>query len=170
MIAMAPPRPSQHGPSPRSEALPSQVLAPAGPLPPSWPHDSRLPLRPGAAAASQARDHLRMVVSVWGVGVDVDVLVLLASELVTNAVTHAQDGSGAAGGRISLCVRARAGELRVEVHDGSPVMPLPVPPDADDEAETGRGLMLVDALAAEWGFYRTPGGKAAYFTLPFLTG
>lgn len=170
MIAMAPPRPGQHGPSPRGTALPQQAQAPAEFVQPPWPQDSRLPLGPGVAAASQARDYLRMVVSVWGVGVDVDVLVLLASELVANAVTHAGNGSGAAGGPVAVCVRAAAGELRVEVHDGSPAMPLPVPPDVDEESETGRGLMLVDALAAEWGSYRTPGGKVVYFTLPFMTG
>jgi hypothetical protein len=36
---------------------------------------------------------------------------------------------------------------------------------ADDEA--GRGLMLVTTLSEEWGFYRTPAGKAVYFTLAF---
>ena len=39
--------------------------------------------------------------------------------------------------------------------------------DAPADAETGRGLMLVATLAAEWGFYRTPAGKAVYFTLAF---
>jgi hypothetical protein len=38
---------------------------------------------------------------------------------------------------------------------------------APGDAETGRGLMLVATLAAEWGFYRTPAGKAVYFTLLF---
>jgi hypothetical protein len=37
---------------------------------------------------------------------------------------------------------------------------------AEADAETGRGLLLVTSLSAEWGFYRTPGGKAVYFTLP----
>jgi len=36
---------------------------------------------------------------------------------------------------------------------------------ADDEA--GRGLMLVSDLSTEWGSYRTPLGKAVYFTLAF---
>ena len=36
---------------------------------------------------------------------------------------------------------------------------------ADADAETGRGLLLVTSLSADWGFYRTPGGKAVYFTL-----
>ncbi len=33
------------------------------------------------------------------------------------------------------------------------------------EAETGRGLLLVTSLSAEWGFYHTAAGKAVYFTL-----
>jgi anti-sigma regulatory factor (Ser/Thr protein kinase) len=102
--------------------------------------------------------------------VDVDVAILLTSELVANAVTHADDGDGEAAGPIWMRLRCAAGELRVEVHDGSPVLPEPVPSQADDDAETGRGLMLVDALAAEWGYYRTSDGKVVYFTLPFRTG
>jgi len=46
-------------------------------------------------------------------------------------------------------------------------MPVQVPLKADDDSETGRGLMLVDTLATEWGFYRTARGKVVYFTLPF---
>jgi len=33
-----------------------------------------------------------------------------------------------------------------------------------------RGLLLVETLSDEWGFYRTPAGKAVYFTLAFETG
>jgi hypothetical protein len=54
----------------------------------------------------------------------------------------------------------------VDVHDGSGDLPLLESPLA--EAETGRGLLLVTSLSAEWGFYRTPKGKAVYFTLEFL--
>jgi hypothetical protein len=42
---------------------------------------------------------------------------------------------------------------------------MPVLVDSPADAETGRGLMLVATLSAEWGFYRTPAGKAVYFTL-----
>jgi len=35
------------------------------------------------------------------------------------------------------------------------------------DAESGRGLLLVETLSDEWGFYRTPAGKAVYFTLVF---
>jgi hypothetical protein len=39
--------------------------------------------------------------------------------------------------------------------------------DAPADAEAGRGLMLVATLSATWGIYRTPAGKAVYFTLAF---
>jgi anti-sigma regulatory factor (Ser/Thr protein kinase) len=163
MIAMAPPRPSsQHGPSRPVTVIPQLEPDPAQPAPPPA---CRFALNAGAQAAAEARGQLRRLVSVWEMRVDVDVLVLLASELITNAVTHTETGTAGAGA-ISVCVRCLRGELRVEVHDGSHDMPVPVPLDVDDDAETGRGLMLVDALAAEWGFYRTPRGKAVYFTLP----
>ena len=58
--------------------------------------------------------------------------------------------------------------LRVDVHDGSgdlPVLDTGLIDESLAEAETGRGLLLVTSLSAEWGFYRTPAGKAVYFTL-----
>ncbi|HUN31618.1 MAG TPA: ATP-binding protein [Trebonia sp.] len=163
MIAMAPPRPSsQHGPSRPTTFIPQQ--AEPDPAPPAPLPACRFSLSARTQAAAEARGQLHTLVCLWGIQVDIDVLVLLASELITNAVTHAENGAGA--GVISVCVRCLRGEVRVEVHDGSHDMPVAGPLNVDDEAETGRGLMLVDTLAAEWGFYRTPGGKAVYFTLP----
>lgn len=183
MIPMAPPRPSRH-----SAAIPQQAQPAFGQASLRPALDCRVSLASDVEAASEARARLRAVIGAWGLRMDEDVAVLLASELVTNAVTHgdhgtdgARDGDGVKGVNgvkdlsgtadvIAMCVRCQDGELRVEVHDRSPVMPLPVPPSADDDSETGRGLMLVDTLAAEWGFYRTPEGKAVYFTLPLETG
>jgi len=65
-----------------------------------------------------------------------------------------------------MAIRCARGRLRVDVHDASAVLPE-LELDAPLDAETGRGLMLVDTLADEWGFYRTPGGKAVYFSLTF---
>jgi anti-sigma regulatory factor (Ser/Thr protein kinase) len=168
---MAPPRPSRPRPSPLTSALPS--AAPPATVP---ARDARVPLIPGPDAASAARAHLRAAISSWRLPVDVDVAVLLVSELVTNAVTHGDDGAdtrggtGARGGTgggmaVTMLVRCSGGELRVEVHDRSRDMPVPVSLQVPDDSETGRGLMLVDTLAADWGYYRTPGGKAVYFTL-----
>jgi anti-sigma regulatory factor (Ser/Thr protein kinase) len=117
----------------------------------------RVPVATGLAAVSEARAEVRATVSAWRVPVDPDVVALLASELVTNAIRH--EASPA----VTVIIECSAGQLRVEVHDSSRAMPAPANAPAD--AETGRGLIIVAALADEWGFYRTPGGKAVYFTL-----
>jgi anti-sigma regulatory factor (Ser/Thr protein kinase) len=181
MIAMAPPRPTRPAASPQQaqseQPRPTAVSAAADPV--EQLRHSRFRLTPGLVAAAEAREHVRDVIRAWQVPVDTDVAVLLASELVTNAITHGQPVNGSrelAGGEpagaglvnsepIMLSIRCSRGELRVEVHDRSCDMPAPTPQDAPAESETGRGLMLVAALAAKWGSYRTPAGKAVYFTL-----
>jgi len=64
-----------------------------------------------------------------------------------------------------LAIASSRGWLRVDVHDTSRSLPAVAEVPAD--AETGRGLLLVETLSDEWGFYRTPAGKAVYFTLAF---
>ena len=70
--------------------------------------------------------------------------------------------------KITLAVTCSFGQLRVDVHDTSRTFPVLV--DAAADAEAGRGLMLVASLSATWGIYRTPAGKAVYFTLAFDPG
>ena len=122
----------------------------------------RIRLTTGPAAAAEARGHVRSAICAWDVPVDLDVAVLLTSELVTNAIRHET------GRTVMLTITASGEELRVDVHDTSPFMPVLV--DAAADAEAGRGLMLVATLSAEWGFYRTPAGKAVYFALAFEPG
>jgi anti-sigma regulatory factor (Ser/Thr protein kinase) len=119
----------------------------------------RVRLTAGPAAAAEARGQVRAAICAWEVPVDLDVAVLLTSELVTNAIRHE------AGRTISLGISCAGSRLRVDVYDTSPFLPVLV--DAAADAEAGRGLMLVATLSAEWGFYRTPAGKAVYFTLAF---
>ena len=76
---------------------------------------------------------------------------------MTNAITHQP------GRTITVVIVCSPGRLRVDVHDTSRALPVLAPAPVD--AETGRGLMLVDTLSDEWGSYRTPAGKAVYFTL-----
>jgi anti-sigma regulatory factor (Ser/Thr protein kinase) len=121
----------------------------------------RVPLRADVTAAAAARVAVADAVRAWGVPVDPDAAVLLTSELVTNAVTHA---APAAGPFVLLIIAREAAGLRVDVHDGSADLPV-LEGAAPAEAETGRGLVLVTSLAAEWGFYRTRAGKAVYFIL-----
>ena len=89
----------------------------------------------------------------------VQTFAMVVHELVTNAILHD------AGQNITLAVRCSLGHLRVDVYDTSCSMPVVI--DAPTDAEAGRGLMLVATLSDEWGFFRTPAGKAVYFTLAF---
>jgi anti-sigma regulatory factor (Ser/Thr protein kinase) len=144
MTPMAPPRPNR----------------PASPPLPASQHQCRVPLLADVAAAAAARAVVQDCIRAWRTPVDPDVAVLLTSELVTNAVTH---GTTTTGTFVILTVGCDAAALRVDVHDGS--SDLPLLDTAPAEAETGRGLLLVTSLSAEWGFYRTSAGKAVYFTL-----
>ena len=114
-------------------------------------------LATGPAAAAEARRRVRAAIRSWQIPVEQDVALLLTSELVTNAVRHEP------GQAVMLVISCSRGRLRVDVHDTS--RSLPAVADVPADAETGRGLLLVETLSDEWGFYRTPAGKAVYFTL-----
>jgi anti-sigma regulatory factor (Ser/Thr protein kinase) len=116
----------------------------------------RLRLSTGAAAAAEARRQLRAALRGWDVHVDHDVAVLLTSDLVTNAVRHE------AGETVTLVITCSVSQLRVEVH-GTSCPPGQTGPPTD--AEIWPGLILVATLSDEWGFYRTPAGKAVFFML-----
>jgi anti-sigma regulatory factor (Ser/Thr protein kinase) len=118
-----------------------------------------VPLAAGPTAAAEARSQVQTAVRTWEVPVDLDAAALLTSELVTNAVQHEETGT------ITVAITCSPARLRVDVHDTARSLPVIV--EAPGDAETGRGLKLVAALSAEWGYYRTPAGKAVYFTLPF---
>jgi anti-sigma regulatory factor (Ser/Thr protein kinase) len=148
--------------TPMAPTRPTHSVRP--PLPVSQ-HQCRIPLMADLAAAAVARSVVEDTIRAWRVPVDQDVAVLLTSELVTNAVTH---GTPTAGTIVLLTVACDVSGLRVDVHDGSgdlPVLDTGLLDEGPAEAETGRGLLLVTSLSAEWGFYRTPTGKAVYFTL-----
>jgi anti-sigma regulatory factor (Ser/Thr protein kinase) len=88
----------------------------------------------------------------------VDRAVLLAAELVTNAVVHART-------ELQLRVELRGELLHLAVRDGSPRL-LRLVTIPDPEAEGGRGLWLVEQLARAWGVNRHPdGGKVVWCTL-----
>jgi anti-sigma regulatory factor (Ser/Thr protein kinase) len=129
------------------------------PTRPARRHGCRVRLATGPAAAAEARRRVRSAIQSWQILVDPDTAILLTSELVTNAVRHE------AGQAVMLVVTCARGQLRVDVHDTSPSWPAVA--DVPADAETGRGLLLVETLSDEWGFYRTPAGKAVYFTLAF---
>jgi hypothetical protein len=53
--------------------------------------------------------------------------------------------------------------MRVEVDDESHDVPVCTRPDG--ETQGGRGLLLVDALATDWGSFARDTGKTVWFTL-----
>ena len=94
----------------------------------------------------------------------VDDVVLAASEVLANAIRHGQ-------GPVVLRVWPSPDVLRVEVVDRGPVVGLQ-PGRRGSEAEGGRGLQIVEAVAARWGVDPVePGpGKAVWFEVEAATG
>jgi anti-sigma regulatory factor (Ser/Thr protein kinase) len=89
-----------------------------------------------------------------------DVAVLLVSEIFGNSVRHS--GSGAAGETVTVAVRAGDGIVRVEVTDRAGSRTPELRP-AGRDVEGGRGLQLVAALAARWGWRRRGGQMVTWF-------
>ena len=85
-----------------------------------------------------------------------DVAELLVSELVTNAVLHA-------GTVVRLRILGDGSGVRIEVSDGMEAKPSRRRYSA--EAATGRGLGLVEALAADWGTRSDGAGKTVWCTV-----
>ncbi|HEX6421819.1 MAG TPA: ATP-binding protein [Acidimicrobiales bacterium] len=96
-----------------------------------------------ADQAAAARAFVRRTLAGWGVG-RVDDVVLITSELFSNAVLHGR-------GEVEVTLSLSGGRVRLQVADGGGV---PVPSDVrrpTPDAVTGRGLAIVDALAQRWG-------------------
>ncbi len=88
-------------------------------------------------------------------------VVLVASELVGNAVVHARAGSG---DQLAVTWQVVPGAVTVEVGDPSPE--LPQLRTASDSATGGRGLHIVEAIADAWGVRRTSHGKQVWARVP----
>ncbi|MET7704132.1 MULTISPECIES: ATP-binding protein [unclassified Streptomyces] len=126
----------------------------------------QLEIRPDPAEVGRARRWARSRLAGSGIGADeplAETLILLVSELVTNAVVHTGcpavvrllltgvpgDASGAVPGMV-----------RLEVIDSSACPPAPRHADGDET--NGRGLELVDGLADRWGWNIEGAGKSIW--------
>ena len=109
---------------------------------------ARSPVAPG-----EARRFVRSALTEVDVPM-IDAVELLTSELVTNAVVHAESEP-------HLVLVLHADRIRVEVHDADPDLPSRRKPD--EARPGGRGLMLLDQLASSWGAAPSGGGKVVWF-------
>ena len=116
---------------------------------------THLSSHPTSAAAARRFVGNVLVEWAWADG-SRDAVLLCTDELVTNAILHVAS-------EIDVVVRRDDMLLRVEVHDRSTRPPLrrihPI------DADSGRGLELVEALSERWGVDAEDGGKAVWFEL-----
>src|SRR5438477_10574396 len=113
-------------------------------------------LRQDTTSAGLARRFVRDMLSQWRLDQFAETAALLISELVTNAVLHAHCAP-------EVILSADGGVCRAVVVDASPVQPArrSYGPDAG----TGRGILLVEAMASGWGVEQWGTGKGVWFEL-----
>ena len=105
----------------------------------------------------EARCFARTTLQRWDLTGLRDSVELVASELVTNALRYGAQP-------MRMVARHSGANLRVEVHDARGGEP-PRLRRAAPESTNGRGMMIVDALAARWGWSEFGGDKQVWFEL-----
>jgi anti-sigma regulatory factor (Ser/Thr protein kinase) len=143
---------------------PDRAVAPrpARQPPTAWSLISSLELAALPTAAGSARKHARAVALEFGLSAMADTIELIVSEIVTNALLATLDVSfsGFATPIVRLSLESGMRGLLIRVWDASDEMPSRRYVGPDDDS--GRGLMLVDCLASEWGAYREARGKVVW--------
>jgi anti-sigma regulatory factor (Ser/Thr protein kinase) len=126
--------------------------------------ETHLELAALPTAVPSARGHVRSVAQEWGLADLADISELLVSELVTNAIQASERLKARADLAIVPVVRISVisdGEfLMLRVWDASEDMPVRQKAGPGDDS--GRGLMIIDALSKEWGTYRKSHGKVVW--------
>ena len=136
-------------------AYPTEELARAAFAERPAPHRLQLSLEPGPAATAAARDLVDEACARWRMSSVADPAALIATELVANAVQHAAT-------EIVFSIALRPSCLHLSCRDRSSSPPRR---GASDDIESGRGLLIIEAMAAAWGFSRTPDGKVVWATV-----
>jgi anti-sigma regulatory factor (Ser/Thr protein kinase) len=113
-----------------------------------------------ACTVSEARHLVCAQLDDWGLDEQSDVVELLVSESMTNALRHAWGGP-----TVTLFVLEST--LHCEIGDANPALPPPCPAHSrGEDEETGRGLQLVDVLSGSSGSDQSTAGKIVWFELP----
>jgi hypothetical protein len=123
----------------------------------TWPSSSfRFPLPPHPIAAEQARTLMRLALAEWNMGDLADDALIITAELVTNAMKI--------GEVFHLTLSCRDRTVMIEVSDGSEASPDRQRRSYD--RVDGRGLLLVEACAKDWGWrLEDQGGKTVWARL-----
>ncbi|PNG19314.1 SpoIIE family protein phosphatase [Streptomyces cahuitamycinicus] len=108
-------------------------------------------------AVGHARRFARRTLRSWGVTAEYDAVLLVVSELVTNALVHTD-------GKVRMDLTLVNNRLRVAIADASPRSPVR-PSSIGWEATGGRGVLLVEAVSATWGTLPVSGGKQVWAEL-----
>jgi anti-sigma regulatory factor (Ser/Thr protein kinase) len=120
-----------------------------------WPFGKQMEMPATGPSVPAARMYARHTLREWEQDGQAEAVELIVSELVTNAVRH---------GMTPVKLRLSSDGVRVfiQVQDRSPLMP--VLHDVQPDAESCRGLVLVDRLSEHWGAYRLvrPDGKVVW--------
>ena len=132
--------------------------APAQPPGRDWPLRTHLALWPLPTAVPCARLHARLILREWHVAELTDSAELITSELVTNASTACRSVEAVC--PIGLWLTSDGRRVVILVSDASQDPPVPMNPDTATEG--GRGLMLVEAVSAQWDWYSLPQGKVVW--------
>lgn len=122
------------------------------------PRHSTFPGHPGQAA--RARQFTRRYLAGCPAANDAE---LLTSEIVTNSILHSHSRDG---GTIHVWIAHQCyGTLRVAVTDSGPLTTAPSYAGPADLADSGRGLLIVDAIAARWGRLTNRHATTVWFEL-----
>lgn len=119
----------------------------------------KLPFSAEAEEVAALRRILRLHLELWDLQELTDAAQLCVSELVANVIKHVGPGTPT-----TLAVSINGTRLRIEVHDPD-CRALPVLTEAGDEAEGGRGMALVNAIAERWGVDLTADRKSTWCEL-----
>jgi len=158
---------------PQDPVLPESFGSPcsrqAGPGPAAVHGHCRVLLNSGPESAKVAREFTAAALRRWQLDDLTADAVLVATELVTNAIRYggccAAEGGGC--GQVELSWQRDANRVICVVTDGSAAPPVLTAGDLD--SETGRGLQVVEALASSWGWMRLGATqKAVWAALSFV--
>jgi anti-sigma regulatory factor (Ser/Thr protein kinase) len=117
---------------------------------------SRTVLRAEARSAGAGRRFVMSTLEEWGLHELLNVVRLLTSELVTDAIRAAEAD-------LELAVKLENGRVRVQVWAPGEAKAPAMSPDAGDDADSARGMLIIEDIADAWGGHHGTAGRTTWF-------